>query len=133
MNKGKEICETLKEIRQQIADNNDIEYAPSECHFQGECKGTCPKCEAEVRYLENELHKRNKFKKVASIAGISLGVALTFSACTSVAGGIPPDEDDYPYEQMEDSLYDNYLKENAVPIKAIENEDKNTPPKPLKL
>ena len=131
MNKGKEICETLKEIRQQIADKNEIDYSPSQCHFQGECKGTCPKCEAEVRYLENELHKRNKFKKVASIAGISLGVALTVSAC--MTGDPAVDEDDYPYEQIEDSLYDNYLKENAVPIKAIENEDKNTPPKPLKL
>ena len=128
MNKGKEICETLKEIRQQIADKNKIEYSPSQCHFQGECKGTCPKCESEVRYLENELFKRNKFKRVASIAGISLGVALTVSACM-VAGGIS-DEEDYPYEQMEDSLYDNYLKENAVPIKAIENEDKSAPPKP---
>ena len=36
MNKGKEICETLKEIRQQIADKNKIEYSPSQCHFQGE-------------------------------------------------------------------------------------------------
>ena len=57
MTRGKQTCKILKEIRQQIADRNDIEYITSECHFQGECKGTCPKCEAELQYLENELSK----------------------------------------------------------------------------
>ena len=124
MSKGKEICETLKEIRQQIADKNEIEYSPSQCNFQGECKGTCPKCESEVRYLENELFKRTKLKKAVSIVGISLGVALTASACkeddSQKDGGI------MPYDYVEDSLYDNYSKENTVFIKDIENEDKNT-------
>jgi len=71
---GKKTCKILKEIRQQIAEKNDIEYITSECHFQGECKGTCPKCEAELRYLENELHKRQQLGKVVTIAGIALGV-----------------------------------------------------------
>ena len=53
--KGKEKCKALKEIRKQIAENNNIEYVVSECKHKGECKGTCPKCEAEVRYLEKEL------------------------------------------------------------------------------
>jgi TonB family protein len=83
MTKGKRTCKILKEIRQQIADNNEIEYVTSECHFQGECKGTCPKCESEVRYLENELNKRRQLGKVVTIAGISLGVAGSFSACNS--------------------------------------------------
>ena len=83
MTRGKKVCKILKEIRQQIADKNDIEYITSECHFHGECKGTCPKCEAEVRYLENELHKRSQLGKAASIAGISLGIASTFAACNT--------------------------------------------------
>ena len=53
--KGKKRCKILKEIRQQIAQNNDIEFITSECKHQGDCPGTCPKCEAEVRYLEREL------------------------------------------------------------------------------
>jgi TonB family protein len=83
MTRGKRTCKILKEIRQQIAENNEIEYVTSECHFQGECKGTCPKCESEVRYLENELNKRRQLGKVVTIAGISLGVAGSFSACNS--------------------------------------------------
>ena len=85
MTYGKRTCKILKEIRQQIADRNDIDYITSECHFQGECKGTCPKCEAELQYLENELSKRRQLGKavvVAGIATVSLGMAMTtFSAC----------------------------------------------------
>ena len=81
MTYGKKVCNTLKEIRQQIADKNEIEYVTSDCHFDGECQGTCPKCDAELRYIENELHKRKHFGKAAAIAGISLGMAMPFSGC----------------------------------------------------
>ena len=56
--RGRNICNTLKAIRKQIADANGISYSPEECHFKGECKGTCPKCEQDVRDLEHELHLR---------------------------------------------------------------------------
>ena len=84
MTRGKKVCKILKEIRQQIADKNDIEYVTSECHFQGECQGTCPKCEAEVRYLENELNRRKQLGKAVAIAGISLGLAGIFSSCNTL-------------------------------------------------
>ena len=71
---GKEKCKALKEIRRQIAEQNDIEYVVSECNYQGECKGTCPRCEEELRYLEGELEKRQKIGKAVLIAGISAGV-----------------------------------------------------------
>ena len=83
MTRGKKTCRILKEIRKQIAEKNDIEYVTSECTFQWECEGTCPKCESELRYLENELNKRRQLGKVVAIAGISLGLASTFSACNS--------------------------------------------------
>jgi hypothetical protein len=79
MNRGKQTCKILKEIRQQIAEKNDIEFITSECHFQGECQGTCPKCESELTYLENQLQKRRQLGKAATIAGISLGIAGTFA------------------------------------------------------
>ncbi len=81
--KGKEKCKALKEIRKQIALNNDIEYAVSECTHQGECKGTCPKCEAEVRYLERELELRRNLGKQVVLAGIGIGVAATMTGCTN--------------------------------------------------
>ena len=83
MTHGRKVCNTLKEIRQQIADKNEIEYVTSECHFEGECKGTCLKCESEVKYLEKELHKRKLIGKAVAVAGISLGVAGIFPACNT--------------------------------------------------
>jgi len=82
MNNGKEKCKALKQIRKQIADNNDIKYVVEECKHKGKCKGTCPKCESEVRYLERELEKRRALGKKVAIAGVSVGIAATFSACT---------------------------------------------------
>ena len=55
---GKKKCRILKEIRQKIADENDIPYVTHECRFRGECQGTCPKCESELRYLEKQLAAR---------------------------------------------------------------------------
>lgn len=66
---GKEKCKILKKIRQEIANENGIEIVTSECKHKGECKGTCPKCEAELAYLEKEL--RNK--KIAIGATVALG------------------------------------------------------------
>lgn len=83
---GKEKCKALKEIRKQIAENNDIEYAVSECKHQGDCKGTCPKCEAELRYLERELEKRAKLGKTVVVAGLSAIAALGMTGCNGKGG-----------------------------------------------
>ena len=77
MAKGKQTCKILKEIRKQIAAENDIELVVSECTYQGDCKGTCPKCESEVRYLERELEKRQRMGKAAMVAGLSVGLMST--------------------------------------------------------
>jgi TonB family protein len=74
MAKGKQTCKILKEIRKQIAEENDIKLVIEECTYQGDCKGTCPKCEAEVRYLERELEKRQRMGKAAVVAGLSVGL-----------------------------------------------------------
>ena len=74
MAKGKQTCKILKEIRKQIAAENDIELVVSECTYQGDCLGTCPKCESEVRYLERELEKRQRMGKAALVAGLSVGL-----------------------------------------------------------
>ncbi|MCR5658786.1 MAG: energy transducer TonB [Bacteroidales bacterium] len=81
MAKGKQTCKILKEIRKQIAEENDIELVVSECTYQGDCLGTCPKCESEVRYLERELEKRQRLGKAAVIAGMSLGTLISAAAC----------------------------------------------------
>ena len=71
MARGKQTCKILKEIRRQIAEANGIEFATSECRYKGDCLGTCPKCEAEVRYLEEQLRARSLAGKAIALAGIS--------------------------------------------------------------
>ena len=81
MAKGKQTCKILKEIRKQIAAENDIKLVIEECTYQGDCLGTCPKCESEVRYLEHELEKRQRMGKAAVFAGISLGTLFAATGC----------------------------------------------------
>lgn len=82
--KGKEKCKALKEIRRQIAEENDIAFAVSECTHQGDCKGTCPKCEAELRYLERELAIRQGLGKAVAVVGISASVCAGLTACAPI-------------------------------------------------
>lgn len=79
MERGKETCRALKDLRQRIADANDIAYTPTECHHKGDCAGTCPACEAEVQYIEQQLSLRRMLGKAVVVAGLSLGVA----SCTN--------------------------------------------------
>ena len=81
MARGKQTCKILKEIRKQIAAENDIHLVIEECTYQGDCLGTCPKCEAEVRYLERELEKRQRMGKAAIFAGMTIGTAITAAGC----------------------------------------------------
>ena len=77
MFKGKEKCKILKQIRQNIASENDIPLVVEECHYKGECRGTCPRCEAELEYLERELMKRRSMGKKLVLAGLSAGLSWT--------------------------------------------------------
>ena len=82
MGKGKDLCDTLKTIRKAIADANGIEYVPGKCTNDDECCGTCPACEAEVRYIERELKFRRLAGKAVTVAGIAIGAA-SFAACST--------------------------------------------------
>lgn len=85
MARGKQTCKILKEIRRQIAAANDIEYVTSECRYKGDCLGTCPKCEAEVHYLEQQLRARTFAGKAVALAGISAAALGMFMPLQSGA------------------------------------------------
>ncbi len=57
MDKGKEKCEILKAIRAYVAEKYGLEYAPADCHHQGDCLGTCPTCDAELASLQYQLER----------------------------------------------------------------------------
>ena len=91
MVKGKSTCKLLKDIRQQIADANDISYQPKECHYEGECAGTCPACEEEIRYLERELKARKGNGFGMKVAGIAAGICATVMPMTAAAQVVKSD------------------------------------------
>ena len=91
MAKGKSTCKLLKDIRQQIADANGISYQPKECHYEGDCAGTCPACEEEIRYLERELKARKGNGFGMKVAGIAAGICATVMPMTAAAQAVKPD------------------------------------------
>ena len=56
-----------------------------ECRFQGECRGTCPRCESELRYLEKQLAARAAAGKRIAIAALCAGMTLSMAGCTAPA------------------------------------------------
>ena len=110
---GKEKCRILKEIRAEIARQNDIEWVVSECKHQGNCKGTCPKCEQEVRELEKALARREALGKKVAVVGVSASIALSVTGCANplfrpTAGvPMPPDAGEpLPSNTESESVYE---------------------------
>ena len=91
---GKNICSQLKEIRRRVADENDIPLEQHECTYDGPCDGTCPRCEAEVKYLEQELHRRMTLGKAAAVAGVAMSLTA-FTSCVTEGDPIPEGGDVY--------------------------------------
>ncbi|MCR5774953.1 MAG: hypothetical protein K6G42_07705 [Lachnospiraceae bacterium] len=112
---GKAKCRILKEIRQKIADENDIPYVTRECTYQGECSGTCPRCESELRYLERELERRTRLGKSVAVTALCAGLSLAALGC----GKDSPLEQEVVLsgEVAEDeweSEYEDFSSENAT-------------------
>ena len=78
---GKSKCKILKQIRQAIADENDIPFVTRECTHQGQCSGTCPKCEQELRYLEQQLAQRQSLGKRVTVAALAAGLLASLTGC----------------------------------------------------
>ena len=124
---GKEKCRILKEIRQRIADENDIAYVTSECTHKGDCRGTCPKCESELRYLEKQLAARAAAGKRIAIAALCAGMTFSLSSCAVIVnrlekrldeefmGIVNPDEVVLEGEAAPD-YYDEYELEGDVAV-----------------
>lgn len=68
---GKQKCKVLRQIRKEIADTNGIPFVTADCKFERVCRGTCPKCEGEIRYLEKKLKERQSLGYSIKVAGIT--------------------------------------------------------------
>lgn len=113
MYQGKAKCELLKEIRSQIATQNGIDYETSDCSFEGDCKGTCPKCEAELKFIENQLIHRKKSGKSVLISGITAGIITTMmSSCQDKPN--PPIPTDKPQKDTVQVDSTSFLKDTTL-------------------
>lgn len=70
----KERCSVLKKVRKTIADNLGIDLHQTECTYEGECSGTCPKCAKEEKILNKAL-----------ISGTAIASSVALCACNVVA------------------------------------------------
>ena len=87
MEKGKKKCKMLRELREAVAQHYDIDMKIAECTHQGDCKGVCPKCDAEIIQLTNELNKRN--------VKIAVGGLVTASALLAGTGLVMADKKNF--------------------------------------
>ncbi len=55
LNHGKQICNSLKKLRNKIANSNGLIIHAEECNYQGLCLGTCPQCDEELKILNQYL------------------------------------------------------------------------------
>jgi len=68
---GRDKCDKLREIRKKIAEANGIDFIPAECHHTGPCLGTCPVCDEEIKYIDNELQKKRARGEEIVLNGIA--------------------------------------------------------------
>ncbi len=123
MERGKFICNHLRAIRQKIADENGIPFEQRECTHKGDCRGTCPRCEAEVHYLEQALTSKLNMGKVATVAGLSLSLAACGGSDESTL------QSRSPLKSLETKWFTNnpLTHEDSLEIEGFEEETQNPP------
>ena len=96
----KEKCRQLKLVRAKIAQEFGVELHQRECTYEGYCSGTCPKCAAEERALNEAILRRQtaaEERQAAAFggraarsrvvaAGLAAVVSLGLSGCVGSNG-----------------------------------------------
>ncbi|MBQ8396646.1 MAG: hypothetical protein IJX53_00430 [Clostridia bacterium] len=96
---GKQKCNILRQIRRDIAAANQLDYNERDCTHTGDCRGTCPYCEAQLKRLEGELAQRRSLGQRIAVMGLSMGLLATnlsscdnpFSRGTTLQGAMMPE------------------------------------------
>lgn len=104
MNIHKEKCKRLKAIRKKLADGLGIDLKQRECTFEGECRGTCPKCRQEEEALNRAL-----LGKAAAVA-VSAGILLTGCQGETENVGNPSGRSNIDWEKVFDP---DFLKDGS--------------------
>lgn len=118
--KGRIICDELKRVRLELAKANGIDYQPTVCNHQGECSGTCPKCEAELAELTRQI-KEKKEAKIIGVAPLKIvamaatAAALSLSACHEEEGDVEVPQSDTT-AQKQKVLDPSVLPADSIPV-----------------
>lgn len=80
---GRTRCNKLKSIRKGLADKLGVDLHQTECTYEGECRGTCPKCKQEEQILNRAI-----LQKGTAVAGAT-AIAASLAACTPLGKQIP--------------------------------------------
>jgi hypothetical protein len=128
-NIGKNKCDYLKKIRENIAKHYGIPFQTKECGFEGECKGTCPKCEQEVRYLEMELLKKGVLKKSLTLAcALPVMASAVGSAEAPLKGMMAPAVEATDFAPLEKKVVRQNLSPASLQHQGEEGEIPPPPP-----
>lgn len=133
-NIGKNKCDYLKKIRENIAKHYGIPFQTKECGFEGECKGTCPKCEQEVRYLEMELLKMGVLKKSLTLAcALPVMASAVGSAEAPLKGMMAPAVEATDFAPLEKKVVRQNFSPASLQLQEEEGEIPPPPPPPFPL
>ncbi len=128
---GKEKCKILRKIRRDIAAANELDYTERDCTHEGECRGTCPYCEAQLKRLEGALAERRTLGKRVALMGLSMGLLATnLSACDPLLGTrtlqgdmMPPDSPDTEHS----------VPSTEIPGEIVETQTTTEPPETMEM
>lgn len=133
-NIGKSKCDYLKKIRENIARHYGIPFQTKECGFEGECKGTCPKCEQEVRYLEMELLKMGVLKKSLTLAcALPMMASAVGSVEAPLKGMMAPAVEATDFAPLEKKVVRQNFSPASLQHQEEEGEIPPPPPPPFPL
>ena len=131
MSRGKTTCKVLKEVRRKVAAANGIPLEERECTHKGDCAGTCPYCEAEVRYLERELSKRKSLGKAVAVAGIALS-AVTMAGCAT-SEPVSTNSDNASKTSEEETSWDDFEMGEVVRVRKRHSRSNKSDKKKAKI
>ena len=114
MFKGKKTCEVLRAVRKRVADLNGIQYVPVECTHEGDCIGTCPACERERQYVEEQLSLKVKAGQALKVLGVAAGFA-TMVSCQEAKGQESVRESDSLPSKFEWNFYFQFRSGDISP------------------
>ena len=89
METGKKTCEKLKDLRKQVAEANGIEYEPAECTYEGDCPGTCPRCDAELADLQRQLDEKEARGEEIVYGDETISICITEEEEEKIEYGYP--------------------------------------------